>query len=890
MLGRLVIAWAIVLRPDPCNGVPLPLPKKASVRAATAAGANRGHLKAALRRVFAKTGTSAPRRSATLPSARTRQAGRAKAGLSSVPNLKLDALVDALLTSNKASVANQKLDALVDALLAGGKAGSFCERYAASQSYRLMQASAPTGEGAVCITTHPYDRSVATYKYLLSLGKSYRGGRLDTGLYDQPVCTEAGLNTFLQKTLAAWQAGVKLLPGCHVMPQSEFIWRRGGGTTCQHVVSEEGVGGSLKALVTENASLTLGLDFRDTSDLRMCPGLSVDALTLSTRRLLDAVYKSDFETLKYRPSQRSLVFAHIPRNAGANIAKVGEDQQVIWPSRMPSYQERVTMPDGSVCPKHHIPARYLSEGDAQIYAQAEVLCVVRHPFERALSEYARLLDEGRRGKQLSELYGIKLREDPPCSAQGLNRFLAKTMRTVLSGRKFALGCHVLPQSEYIWGGDDRQWCQNIIRAEELPGAFDSLMQKKGYPRIQLGERPPISQGMCQNLTTKALSSDVKELLYQVYAEDFKRLSYLRPMQLTAARMQAENFRKKQQAQLPPPPEAQAAPVGLAGSRMLIQGVSPHSTRFGPFASWSSRAAPELGPQPPMFVAVFSRREGDKRRHFVRTMWTDISKRSGGNVTYRFVLCRSPGDALWEKLVRENSTYGDLLVMPCGEGYDQGLLTQKVLAAMWAFKEKFWNHHLFMKVDDDAFISWSKYAPLLAANARAYVYIGVPIGQSVPCRNSSYKWYEPYETFPDALFPKSMAGGSGYVLGRKLVQDILESGVGEANVLYNEDRAVGVWVDKLRKYRNVDVHFVNVLGIDGWWGWDYEHPLDNWKRWDEYPYFVHHGLLEVTIHCLARMDAAGLPSNDMSRCLLNEVGITHEALHCAAETAWHLAQR
>lgn len=786
------------------------------------------------------------------------------------------------------SKASDALEAEFGSLLQSSEAGSFCNRQASFEASKQTQADA--SPGSICITVDPYERAVSEYKRLVSqqqlLGLH---DTLRTGLYSQPVCSDAGLNNFVQTAVDAWQKGKKLLPDCHFSPQSELIWRRSGESVCQHQIKEQNLLASLRELRRSSEQpLKLEVDFRDTSDSRICPSLSAESLTLPTRRLLDAVYEEDFDRLNYQRSQRSLVFVPIPRNLGAGVVEATSESQVVWPSRMATFQERVRMQDGSVCSKHQIPPRYLSGTDAQVYGQADSMCVVKHPFERAVSEYIRLLEDGKRGKLLSESYGIALRQDPPCSAQGLNHFLTSTMRVMQEGRQFALNCHMIPQSEYIWGDGDKQWCQNVLRAEDLPGALDILMEKKGYPHMQLGQWPTTSR-MCQNLTAKALSGEVKELLYQVYSEDFKRLGYLRPMQLTAARMEAEVVRKEQKAQLPTTSESQVPRKQQEAQLPTTpepQVLSPGEDVHRSFLEGVPSMVPKLAQQPSMFVAVFSRRSGGKRRHFVRSLWADIQRRSSGNVTFRFVLCRAPGDGVWPRLFAENKTYGDLKVLPCGEGYDQGLLTEKVLASMWAYKEEFFDREFFMKIDDDAFLSWQKYSHFLDTHGTPLSYIGVPIGQSIPCRNSSYRWYEPYETFPQALFPRSMAGGAGYVLGKRLVQEILESGVGEANVLYNEDRAVGVWVSKLAQ-DGLQVLYQNILGIDGWWGWDWKNPLQNWQRWGDYPYLVHHGLHATTISCLARMDSAGRMDGDISRCFLNEVGITHEPLKCAEETAQKL---
>jgi hypothetical protein len=222
-------------------------------------------------------------------------------------------------------------------------------------------------------------------------------------------------------------------------------------------------------------------------------------------------------------------------------------------------------------------------------------------------------------------------------------------------------------------------------------------------------------------------------------------------------------------------------------------------------------------------------------------------------------------------------------MDCNEGYDSGMLTRKVLAALKIYRQSFWDHKMIMKVDDDAFVSWPQFGKFVGANGGLNVYMGIPVGEARVCRNSSYLWYEPYENWPEEMFPKGMAGGSGYILGRLLVNLILTTGLGEANVLYNEDRSTAVWIKKL-EHSGTPVRWVEVPGIDGWWNWDYLHPVNNWQMWGDYSkHLVHHGLEGPTIACLADAARAQDPSRVISTCFETESGKKHAPLVCAQQS-------
>merc|ERR1719433_279123 len=172
--------------------------------------------------------------------------------------------------------------------------------------------------------------------------------------------------------------------------------------------------------------------------------------------------------------------------------------------------------------------------------------------------------------------------------------------------------------------------------------------------------------------------------------------------------------------------------------------------------------------------------------------------------------------------------------------------------------------LFMKIDDDTFVAWKRMLPFLKRRAHRNAYVGVPIGTGKPCRNESMRWYEPFENFAEDEFPTAMAGGAGYAVGRTLVEHIMNEGIADKNVLYNEDRAVGVWV-RAAERNGVPSEHVAFKGVDGFWGWDWRHPTENWQTWGSYPLLVHHGLEASTIKCLAHVDNANNASKPVDSC-------------------------
>jgi len=226
-------------------------------------------------------------------------------------------------------------------------------------------------------------------------------------------------------------------------------------------------------------------------------------------------YAMSFRQIVGEDQKREPLFMHIPKNAGTAVEEAGFHGGRQWGLHWMGGLMR--MSDQKLCVKYHVPPRYL-EGNP--YGDAEVFCVTRHPFERAVSEYTYLL-----GVEWGSAFSGFLRTEAECSPAGLNTFLQSELSIFLNntgGSKFRCDCHFLPQSEYIWDADGTQRCQRWIRMEELPGGFNAYMKEKHMP-VRL--RPSRVNAASCNVTVDDLSDMTKALLEVVYAEDFQRLGY-----------------------------------------------------------------------------------------------------------------------------------------------------------------------------------------------------------------------------------------------------------------------------------------------------------------------------------------------------------------------------
>eukprot|EP00927_Polykrikos_kofoidii_P048401 TRINITY_DN4268_c0_g2_i1.p1 TRINITY_DN4268_c0_g2~~TRINITY_DN4268_c0_g2_i1.p1 ORF type:complete len:333 (+),score=44.84 TRINITY_DN4268_c0_g2_i1:125-1123(+) len=276
--------------------------------------------------------------------------------------------------------------------------------------------------------------------------------------------------------------------------------------------------------------------------------------------------------------------------------------------------------------------------------------------------------------------------------------------------------------------------------------------------------------------------------------------------------------------------------------------------------------------PPMFVAVFSAQSNANQRASIREMWSSAAE-SWGQLQAKFILCSSPKPTTQMKM--EAKTNGDMLFLDCKEGYRQGLLTNKVVTTMKRYLNMYGQYDLFMKVDDDTFVSarrlcfrflWREDNNL--RNTRIYAGVFMEglnesmLTNHTPNRDPMSNFYEPYETFPGDIFPLSAKGGPGYILGKNLVQDIISNDIAANHLLNNEDKAVGVWVDQLRRQK-IEVNIVNIPGTDGY-AMHAGQTVRN-GTYQKYPYFLHHHLPGETIECMHHVDKSLNPKTLIDDC-------------------------
>jgi hypothetical protein len=340
------------------------------------------------------------------------------------------------------------------------------------------------------------------------------------------------------------------------------------------------------------------------------------------------------------------------------------------------------------------------------------------------------------------------------------------------------------------------------------------------------------------------------------------------------------------------------------------------------------------PPPDLFVAVFTSRAAPmENRSAIRALWREVDGGSG-RICARFAICkrakqasysytigekvkRRVAEGIWgtgyvtsvkplqvtveadpnaigynwdevrplaeqpkavdtheEALQAEANSHGDILFLPCDEGYASGLLTKKLAAAMEAYldaskqgsSDACMNKSLFMKTDDDTYVVGHRFRRGLAAAASLYgesIFAGVEAAEPkyhIPLRKVWSQWYEPLAVWPNSSYPRSLFGGPGYILGRSMIRRIFDEGIAYKYMLWNEDRAISVWVDALQQ-RGVSVNWVHIPGSNGF-PWDYPVKAGPWEL---YPYVLHHHLNHLCIQCLVDAEIANNPDFEIDAC-------------------------
>jgi len=221
-------------------------------------------------------------------------------------------------------------------------------------------------------------------------------------------------------------------------------------------------------------------------------------------------------------SEESLVFLHIPKNAGTTVENLGHLAGARW-GRFMDFSG--CSGGGTQCPDWHVPPWEM--GSPNMYEGRDVFCVSRDPYERAISEYSYAV--GNPHQYAGEF--VWEAQMQACSAKGMNRFLRLALMRYMQGPvsstgRYLLNCHLLPQSKFVWSPDGTQNCKHILRLENFSSEFTELMLQKNYSSVLDQSIATTNEGGCEGLLgVDDLDAEAVSLINLVYAEDFRRLRY-----------------------------------------------------------------------------------------------------------------------------------------------------------------------------------------------------------------------------------------------------------------------------------------------------------------------------------------------------------------------------
>jgi Sulfotransferase family len=182
-----------------------------------------------------------------------------------------------------------------------------------------------------------------------------------------------------------------------------------------------------------------------------------------------------------------------------------------------------------------------------LYAPGTPLfCVVRHPYDRLISEYyfvhVSYVDPGAKKENTS--------------AEHLNRWAQRMLRRRRIFSSIAhrdpwswypqhmygeSGGHWIPQYDYVYDDQGRQMVDHVLRFETLTSEFDALMQRYNITNLHLpqlmtssstkGTHTPIKpvkdSRTTSKLTRKDLTERTKSMIHVIFSRDFDVFGYQR---------------------------------------------------------------------------------------------------------------------------------------------------------------------------------------------------------------------------------------------------------------------------------------------------------------------------------------------------------------------------
>ena len=229
---------------------------------------------------------------------------------------------------------------------------------------------------------------------------------------------------------------------------------------------------------------------------------------------------------------------HVPKTGGSAIESWGTAHGFKWGPMRP-WPQSTTMK----CPGWHVPRGVYTQLDGNDpYHGSTTVCVVRHPFTRAVSDYlyhAQLAIGCARGQEPCEEPNAAT---TICNATSLNTWILAKIASVGSavrripyhGRLLEFdaddkerlrGCHWLPQWMYVGSPGQGKMCDRTLHYEHLDEQWTQFIADV-YPtgRDHALSSFTRNKPIC-SMQIADLSSEARRGLHDLYARDFELFGY-----------------------------------------------------------------------------------------------------------------------------------------------------------------------------------------------------------------------------------------------------------------------------------------------------------------------------------------------------------------------------
>eukprot|EP01083_Nonionella_stella_P305126 1063410_1 len=215
---------------------------------------------------------------------------------------------------------------------------------------------------------------------------------------------------------------------------------------------------------------------------------------------------------------KTLAFWHIPKTGGTSIENSAwKARNILWGlplfignhkgslGRRVSYLIRegvCRQTNHKYCPKQgtwHIPMQYIAQfllnSNATtseyrtIYdryfnaSYTDYFCVIRHPYQKLLSQYKWTLFLGKGGgrPKMYDAQWIVQQTNNVCSEEALNYYIKNIIQLIENNTiNYCFeNCHFVPQSEYVFDEENgnKQMCKHVIYLEDLSTKIGGLLEE-----------------------------------------------------------------------------------------------------------------------------------------------------------------------------------------------------------------------------------------------------------------------------------------------------------------------------------------------------------------------------------------------------------------------------